>query len=466
MRKILLLCLGLWICSSTMSKSTINEIRIPDEARIEVQQFRFSYFRVPLGEVSLFYGDLADWRSGVVPDNQATQINKSTSDLPTPLPVEPAGIAKHPPSPPRRAELKPFSLVGLAGRTNGIVRWLKKYEGRYQSLRVNEGVRYQVSALDRGHEEFRDILFSSIDGVLGMPKVLAFKDRTVNHALEPNALIDSMSLDPVALMRRMLLDVGRHGGCPLVPIQYRVFDGKRRYQAFMGVPKAIQDSQLVEIQHGLDSDALREPGAGGLVAFEATRRVEEPKEGLSDAGGEWLPASAPASAELTTCELAKDAVLESGGPHERLANAPKSGQMPIATQHRGVPSTHSIQARTSEVTDADMPRLFSCQLTLKAIDKKLQSPGVNQDLPLEEDEVEREMPELAPQANEVLTTADDALPKSATDETVTKVGLLWPFNQKTLTVLFDVSVDEVGPKYEGFLVEAPMGSIKGVIVTH
>jgi len=364
--------------------------------------------------------------------------------------------------------LKPLSLVGLAGRTNGVVRWLKKYEGRYQSLRVDEGLRYRVSAFDRGHEEIRDILFSSTDGVLGMPRVLAFKDRTVDNALEPDVSIDDTSLDPVALMRRMLLDVGRHGACPLVPIQYRVFDGKRRYQAIMGAPKGIQGSQRAESQQELDADALRESSAGGAVAREATRRVEEPKEGLSATGGESLPASAPASAELLRSELAEHAVPESGAPHEQLANAPERGQVPIAAQHGAVPGTHSRQARTPEMTNADVPRLFSCQLTLKAIDKKRQSSGVNQDRPQEEAGPAQEKPVSAPQANEVSATAGDASPKSAMDEmdeTVTKAGLLWPFNQKALTIGFDVSVDEEGPRFETFLVEAPMGSIKGVVVS-
>ena len=465
MRKMLLLCLGPWISFSALSESTINEMLTAGEASIEVQQFRFSYFRVPLGEVSLFYGDLADRRSGVVPDSQVTQIDEGAGAPSTLLPVEPAGIARHTSSLARQTELKPLSLVGLAGRTNGVVRWLKQYEGRYQSLRVDEGLRYRVSAFDRGHEEIRDILFSSTDGVLGMPRVLAFKDRTLDNALEPDVSIDDTSLDPVALMRRMLLDVGRHGACPLVPIQYRVFDGKRRYPAIMGAPKRIQDSQLVETQHELDADALREPSAGSAVAREATRRVEEPEEGLSATVDGWRSDFALASTEPPKSKRAGGAVPESGAPHEQLANAPESGQASSLAQRGAAPGTQSIQARTPEMTNADVPRLFSCQLTLKAIDKKPQSLGANQDRPQEEAGPEQEKLTLAPQADQVLATAGDASPKSATDETVTKAGLLWPFNQKALTIGFDVRVGEQGPRFETFLVEAPMGSIKGIVVS-
>ena len=117
------------------------------------------------------------------------------------------------------------------------------------------------------------------------------------------------------------------------------------------------------------------------------------------------------------------------------------------------------------MTNVGMPRLFSCQLTLKAIDKKRQSSGVNQDRPQEELETVQEKLALAPQADQVLATAGDASPKSATDETVTKAGLLWPFNQKALTIGFDVRVGEQGPRFEAFLIEAPMGSIKGVVVS-
>ena len=196
---------------------------------LEEQTFRFTYLRIPIGEVTILYesGKGAQSRDG------RGVIAERTSDA-LGVNLMPDGVAARPGfGAIGGREVNPGNawLMGLTGKTNGLVSWLKSYEGHYQSRPSQSGILYTVRATDRGYEEVREIEFHTSTGRRGLPQVIAFKDRTAAEALEPDAQWDAQSLDPVNLLRSSLQDIERLRGCPADSLSYRLFDGKRRYVA-------------------------------------------------------------------------------------------------------------------------------------------------------------------------------------------------------------------------------------------
>ena len=201
--------------------------RVP--VSLEEQTFRFTYLRIPIGEVTILYesGEGAQSRDG------RGVIAERTSDA-LGVNLMPDGVAARPGfGAIGGREVNPGNawLMGLTGKTNGLVSWLKDYEGHYQSRPSQSGILYTVRATDRGYEEVREIEFHTSTGRRGLPQVIAFKDRTAAEALEPDAQWDAQSLDPVNLLRSSLQDIERLRGCPADSLSYRLFDGKRRYVA-------------------------------------------------------------------------------------------------------------------------------------------------------------------------------------------------------------------------------------------
>ena len=103
-------------------------------------------------------------------------------------------------------------LGALEGRTNGLVRWLKRYEGAYRTTLTPSGSRYEVTAMDQGVPEVRDIWFGAKHS--DVPKVLDFRDRSSAHPLQPLTGVDEGSVDPVRLMALILKAIESHNGCP------------------------------------------------------------------------------------------------------------------------------------------------------------------------------------------------------------------------------------------------------------
>ena len=201
--------------------------RVP--VSLEEQTFRFTYLRIPIGEVTILYesGEGAQSRDG------RGVIAERTSDA-VGVNLMPDGVAARPGfGAIGGREVNPGNawLMGLTGKTNGLVSWLKDYEGHYQSRPSQSGILYTVRAIDRGYEEVREIEFHTSTGRRGLPQVIAFKDRTAAEALEPDAQWDAQSLDPVNLLRSSLQEIERLRGCPADSLSYRLFDGKRRYVA-------------------------------------------------------------------------------------------------------------------------------------------------------------------------------------------------------------------------------------------
>ena len=208
----------------------LNGNDAPVARSYEEQIFRFTYLRIPIGEVTFRY---ENWM-GVQSRNDNNVISERTSDAASVKSIPVLGIAARSDlgiTAGKKVGSEKALLMGLTGKTNGLVSWLKDYEGHYQSLPSESGILYRVRATDRGYEEAREIEFRSIIGRGGMPQVIAFKDRTAAEALKPNAKLDAQSLDPVNLLRTMLQDIERLQGCPSDSLSYRLFDGKRRYAA-------------------------------------------------------------------------------------------------------------------------------------------------------------------------------------------------------------------------------------------
>jgi len=214
----------------------LNRVGARVAVSLEEQTFRFTYLRMPIGEVTFLYENGMGARSR---EDRSMIAERTSDDVGANL--TPDGVAARPDfGAIGGRELIPGNawLMGLTGKTNGFVSWLKDYEGHYQSRPSQSSILYTVRAIDRGYEEVREIEFHSSAGRRGLPQVIAFKDRTAVDALEPDPQWDAQSLDPVNLLRTLLQDIERLRGCPADSLSYRLFDGKRRYVAtLMGEEK-------------------------------------------------------------------------------------------------------------------------------------------------------------------------------------------------------------------------------------
>ena len=229
------------------------------------QIFRFTYLRIPIGEVTFQY---ENWM-GVQSCEDNNVISERSSDAASAKSIPFHGVAAHSDIGTisgRKVDYQKALLVGLTGKTNGLVSWLKDYEGYYQSLPSESSILYRVRAEDRGYEEAREIEFRSIIGRGGMPQVIAFKDRTAAEALKPNAKWDAQSLDPVNLLRTLLQDIKRLEGCPSDSLTYRLFDGKRRYVATLMGKEAERPLE----KNGAECVLLLSRGGGAPDQTEST----------------------------------------------------------------------------------------------------------------------------------------------------------------------------------------------------
>ena len=225
---------------------TLNGNDTPVASGYAEQTFRFTYLRIPIGEVTFQY---ENWM-GAQRRYNASLLSERANEA-----VGVDSILNHEDATQsglgtiagRKANSGKALLMGLRGKTNGLVSWLKDYEGHYQSRPSESGILYRVQATDRGYEEVREIEFRSITKRGGLPQVIAFKDRTAAEALKPNALWDAQSLDPVNLLRSLLQDIERLQGCPSKSISYRLFDGKRRYVGTLmdGVTESASEENVV-----------------------------------------------------------------------------------------------------------------------------------------------------------------------------------------------------------------------------
>ena len=204
---------------------------------VESDTFKFTWLGVPIGEVTLHYGRYED-------PNRAFGLERSVStETPTRTSArqsreladgehEDRGLVQSP------------RLGALEGRTNGLVRWLKRYEGAYRTTLTPGGSRYEVMAMDQGAPEVRDIWFGAKP--TDTPQVLDFRDRSSAGPLQPLTGVDEGSVDPIRLMAIILKAIESQNGCPAVPEAFRVFDGKRRYEARLSQHNSVDTAALGE----------------------------------------------------------------------------------------------------------------------------------------------------------------------------------------------------------------------------
>ena len=185
---------------------------------IHSDRIKFTYYGMPIGEVSVEYIEPV----GAEPEISEPNIRPGEHGF------DRSGGKLLSREPRARVTI----LGALSGKTNGLVRWIKTYEGFYQSIFDGQGSRYLVNAKDRGIKEHRDIYFGRSADAL--PIVQGFIDRTATASLQPVGGFDEMSLDPIFLMQMILAEVAEQRACPRREHSYRVFDGKRRYLAILG----------------------------------------------------------------------------------------------------------------------------------------------------------------------------------------------------------------------------------------
>ena len=189
---------------------------------VESDTFKFTWLGVPIGEVTLHYGRYEDPKRASGPDPAALTG--------TPERMSERQSRGHPNGGHEdRESVQSFRLGALEGRTNGLVRWLKRYEGAYRTTLTPGGSRYEVMAMDQGAPEVRDIWFGAKP--TDTPQVLDFRDRSSADPLQPLTGVDEGSVDPIRLMAIILKAIESQNGCPAMPEAFRVFDGKRRYEA-------------------------------------------------------------------------------------------------------------------------------------------------------------------------------------------------------------------------------------------
>ena len=99
-------------------------------------------------------------------------------------------------------------------------------------------------AMDQGAPEVRDIWFGAKP--TDTPQVLDFRDRSSADPLQPLTGVDEGSVDPIRLMAIILKAIESQNGCPAVPEAFRVFDGKRRYEARLSQQHWVDTAGLGE----------------------------------------------------------------------------------------------------------------------------------------------------------------------------------------------------------------------------
>ena len=194
----------------TASSRNEGPFKSGSEKNLKRDKFRFSYFGMPIGEVTLIY------HADDLPDGN---IELEQSRFGYRIDVDKIGAEKRP----------AYRLIGLEGESHRLFSWIKSYRGEYLSEEMIGGTRYQVDAVDQGVSEERVIWFSK--NLSEAPQVDAFKDRTANKPLQSSTALDSGSLDPIHLMRALLVSAHQTEHCSANGEWFNLYDGKRRYSA-------------------------------------------------------------------------------------------------------------------------------------------------------------------------------------------------------------------------------------------
>ena len=356
---------------------------------VESDTFKFTWLGVPIGEVTLHYGTYEDPKRAFSPEPAALTV--------TPARVSERQSRGHTNGGHEDWEsVQSFRLGALEGRTNGLVRWLKRYEGAYRTTLTPSGLRYEVVAMDQGAPEVRDIWFGAKP--TDTPQVLDFQDRSSANPLQPLTGVDEGSVDPITLMAIILKAIESQNGCPAVPKAFRVFDGKRRYEARLSQQNWVDTAGLGEqINTNFPLESLGERGKSPIGSGIVNRNDNQ-------VGG----GTGVVTRNGTESDLGRVAKKEGMSDQDR-------DQLKLT----GIGT--SVAQKSEELMDrasrTPVPHALDCRLTLVA--------------------------------------------RGGPGGFTTQQGFFWPFNRRDLTVDFSVSLNGAGARFRSFLVRAPVGQIKG-----
>ena len=446
-----------------LSSESIETQALDYEASVEsvyADRFKFTYYGMPIGEVSLEYIEAI----GAVPEIPEPNSRPGEHGF------DRSGGKLLNPGPRAHTTV----LGALSGRTNGLVRWIKTYEGFYQSFFDGQGSRYLVNAKDRGIKEHRDIYFGR--SAHALPIVQGFIDRTATAPLQPAIGVDEMSLDPISLMQRILSDVTVQSRCPRREHSYRVFDGKRRYLARFG-----DSPGSVTRPKGKAFEAAQGGQVGQARADDKTVSIQSQEISLSDSS--WF-GTIDSSYRLPNSQDSHTASKMSSERSAGLVKRQETGPSMRASfdeENQSAPTVIKcglrLVARPSVISSESVHPYSPVQFSEPSTNLSAVSPLDRRER-LEAHDLENPNPQLGPRDNSAnqesrSKTAETESPQSAnltgpTDEKLTNQptqnGLFWPFNRSKLHVGFEIILDQDTARYLSFDIDAPMGRVKGTRV--
>lgn len=401
-----------------------------EAAEIQRQKFTFRYFLMPIGEVEFLYAlgsSSADSRRSL-----------DQGGDPECFRVRPQGRStSYPASKSKACSSFPNNrLVAIEGQTNGFLKWVKKYSGRYESLWSGGLETYRVTAVDGGVPELREIVYDSSGSLL--PKVVDFKDSSQADPLSVLPGVDEFSFSPLGLLSELLHAVKVLGSCPQdEPVSYRIFDGKRRYQAIFAQKRHLLDKDIRTVGtpgHGeLESELL-----GSISTTLPEQPVDIRSVNRETINGQLTSDDPVGETEIDDPRFTRRAVrLESQSYESNNLND---------TERRVITCILRLN-RWSEHIDGQLQEAFVFDRVTNGHQSSRSDPA-------------NESPTVAISSD---SRRDEEEIKPSSAKTDRNSGLLWPFNVNKLDVEFSIAIQGNYSSYVDFSIEAPLGSIRGTL---
>jgi len=408
---------------------------------------KFKYMGLPLGTVTFHYGKYLDTGESWL-RSETDETKYGSTDGGDKLKRIEDSEASYEGS----SDYEYASQLGaISGQTNGLVRWIKRYSGHYETHAVSSGIRYRVDAIDQGVSEYRDILFPYVEA--GIPVVQAFKDRSGVEYLRPRAQIDTHSLDPVSLLRTMLNDVRHAGACPKSQTSYKIYDGKRRYRAKLA---AVANSSEEKEAQTADTTLLE---SGGDLAQNETGRPSAPSRSA---------ARYPRADVVSTGETSPLGSNNSGFGTHADRSQKKRKQLPLS--HSSSISTADSESWHEFQIDNVKGTQFTCRLMLAVIAGEFsdyrQTPAKSADHSGRqhigsldsgfESECEYRSDLRSPENDDCVLHQESEISRQK------ELGpKFWPFNVSELEIDLTIGVAEGALRYRSFKIKTPLGMITG-----
>ena len=419
---------------------------------VESDKFKFTWLGVPIGEVTLHYGRYED-------PNRAFGLERSAlTETPTRMSARQSrelADGEHE----DRGPVQSPRLGALAGRTNGLVRWLKRYEGSYRTTLTSSGSRYEVTAMDQGVPEARDIWFGAKP--TATPQVLDFQDRSSADPLQTLTGVDEGSVDPVRLMALILKAIESHNGCPATPDVFRVFDGKRRYEAQLSNPSRVDASVLSDL--AANGSEMTNSGGSSASGSEAYAAYRKGGESVSDLDGRNERQGDLDRHQFKSTEIAISVAQESErvvGP--ALQNpVPHTVECRLTLVAREAPKDLRGASMRSEIkgNGKPAPAASSGQAAVDPIHRQKQG-GLSDEIAASDRIADPLSLRGTAESRSSAGEAEYEEGQQGQDLSMQQ-GLFWPFNRQDLTVDFFVNLSVDGSRFRSFVIRAPVGHVRG-----